>query len=388
MTKKNILIFTDYYLPGYRAGGPIRSVSNLVDWLGDEFNFHIVTSAYDYGTDISYPGIAVNEWTSVGKARVHYLKKGMISFKKVKQILRDSKPELVLFNSFFSPRYTIIPLTVAKFSGLFKNIPVLLAPRGEFSSGTLAIKSAKKNLFLRLASWLGIYSEVNWAFTNEKEEKEFHDNIGLTYQSAFRFPNLPKKSSESSVQRVSKKVGYLKMAYLGRVARIKNLKFALNLIRKIDDVNIEYDIYGILDDAEYWEGCRELIKKMPQNITVRYKGHVEHEEVPETLADYHLFFLPTKSENFGHAIYESLLSGTPVLISDQTPWSQLKSKNLGWDIPLDEKGQFFEIIRNIAGMNSDEINRIKENTFKNIRQEKVEAAVEQNRKVLTKLTCG
>ena len=37
--KLNILIFADYYLPGFKAGGPIKTLSNLVDQLGDEFHF-------------------------------------------------------------------------------------------------------------------------------------------------------------------------------------------------------------------------------------------------------------------------------------------------------------------------------------------------------------
>ena len=35
--------------------------------------------------------------------------------------------------------------------------------------------------------------------------------------------------------------------------------------------------------------------------------------------EYDLLFLPTKGENFGHVILESMSAGTPVLISDTTP---------------------------------------------------------------------
>jgi hypothetical protein len=46
--KPTILILNEYYLPGYKAGGPIRSISNLVSWLGDDFNFKIITTDRDY----------------------------------------------------------------------------------------------------------------------------------------------------------------------------------------------------------------------------------------------------------------------------------------------------------------------------------------------------
>ena len=41
-------------------------------------------------------------------------------------------------------------------------------------------------------------------------------------------------------------------------------------------------------------------------------------------------FLPTLGENYCHAIAESIISGTPVLISDQTPWTQICNGKLGW----------------------------------------------------------
>ena len=43
MQKKKILVFIDWYLPGYRAGGPIQSIANLVNHLDDELDISIVT---------------------------------------------------------------------------------------------------------------------------------------------------------------------------------------------------------------------------------------------------------------------------------------------------------------------------------------------------------
>ena len=37
-----ILCFVAYYLPGYRSGGPVRTIANFVDHLGDEFDIRIV----------------------------------------------------------------------------------------------------------------------------------------------------------------------------------------------------------------------------------------------------------------------------------------------------------------------------------------------------------
>ena len=68
----------------------------------------------------------------------------------------------------------------------------------------------------------------------------------------------------------------------------------------------------------------------------------------------HLFFLPTKSENYGHTIFESLSVGTPVLISNKTPWRDLSYYNAGWDISLSNKLDFVNAINNIANLSIKE----------------------------------
>ncbi len=67
----------------------------------------------------------------------------------------------------------------------------------------------------------------------------------------------------------------------------------------------------------------------------------------------HLFFLPTHGENFGHAIAEAFAAGVPVLISDTTPWRDLRSSGVGWDLSLDEPQCFVEAIEMCANMDSD-----------------------------------
>ncbi|MFZ9090683.1 MAG: glycosyltransferase, partial [Planctomycetaceae bacterium] len=59
---------------------------------------------------------------------------------------------------------------------------------------------------------------------------------------------------------------------------------------------------------------------------------------------------PTQGENFGHAIFESLAVGTPVLISDQTMWRELAAQSAGWDLSLDDLSSFSEALQEFARM--------------------------------------
>ena len=61
--KKKILIFVDWYLPGYKAGGPIRSIANMYSQLKNEYDFLIVTSDMDLHEATPYANIISDRWT-------------------------------------------------------------------------------------------------------------------------------------------------------------------------------------------------------------------------------------------------------------------------------------------------------------------------------------
>jgi len=60
--KPRILVFIDWYLPGYKAGGPVTSVANIVARFRDEYEFHVITTNRDYGSDVPYADIEPNRW--------------------------------------------------------------------------------------------------------------------------------------------------------------------------------------------------------------------------------------------------------------------------------------------------------------------------------------
>lgn len=134
---------------------------------------------------------------------------------------------------------------------------------------------------------------------------------------------------------------------------MKNLDYALKVLAKVG-MPIEFTIYGPLEDKPYWQLCQELIAKLPTHIKVKYAGSLEPTVVSETLSRYDLFFLPTRGENFGHVIAESLAAGCPVLISDQTPWRDLETNGCGWALSLDEPLNFSNVIDKMATISPEE----------------------------------
>jgi glycosyltransferase involved in cell wall biosynthesis len=141
-----------------------------------------------------------------------------------------------------------------------------------------------------------------------------------------------------------KRAGQLRVVFVSRISPMKNLLSALGMLQGVSG-DVSYDIYGPVEDEEYWSKCKKVINTLPPNVRVKYMGMVEHERVREVFADHDLFLFPTLGENYGHVICEALSAACPVLISDQTPWRDLQEQGVGWDIPLEETKRFHSIIQ-------------------------------------------
>jgi glycosyltransferase involved in cell wall biosynthesis len=356
--KRKILVSSGAYLPGFRGGGPIRSVANMVETLGNELDFKIITSDRDLGSRKAYAGIRKNQWQRVGKAEVFYISPDKIRGLFCYHLINSTCHDMVYLNSFFSPGFTILPLILRRL-GLIGQKPTVVAPRGEFSRGALEIKSSKKKLYLYLAKLIGLYRNIVWHASSRAEELD----IKAVFETAkvFIASNLmaiaPDQGNRISIERdenlLGKKTGSLRVVFLSRISSMKNLDGALKLLPGVKG-EILFHIYGPMEDRLYWEKCQKLITTMPSNISIEYKGEIGHDEVTGVLSAYHLLFLPTRGENFGHIIGEALLVGCPVLISDQTPWRNLAEKGVGWDLPLSRPEQFRDVLQRFVNMDKEE----------------------------------
>jgi glycosyltransferase involved in cell wall biosynthesis len=352
VTGPTVLVLTGHYLPGFKYGGPVRTLGSVIERLGDEFQFRVVTSDRDLGDREAYPGVPVREWRPVGKGLVYYLPPADQNLSGLRSVMRKTPHDLLYLNSLFSPRYTLLPLLLMRLRAV-PACPVLLAPRGELAAGALAVKSPKKRLFLLVALLTGLYRHVVWQASSEHEERDIRRVFGERARIRIA-ANLPSPADGEAVwpQRPPKQRGRLRAVYLGRVAVNKNLAGALQVLQQVKPIEgeVELDIYGPLEDAAYWRRCQALIDELPPGCRVQHRGVIEPERVLSVLRGYDLLLLPTHGENFGQAIFESLLAGCPVLISDRTPWRGLAEQGVGWDVPLERPERFAAVIEACIAM--------------------------------------
>lgn len=359
--KKKILIFAGYYIPSVKAGGPVQSIKNIVDHLNEYFDFFILANDRDISDEYSFDNIKLDQWEKVGLANVMYVNYANLSVKKMAKIINDLNPEILYLNSFFEVKLSFFPVLLKKFN-LIKVETLILAPRGNFSKGALELKKWKKKIFIDFSKHLKLHKRIIWHATASKERSDieaiFGNKLDIRVSSNLT-ENYTKLIYDKTIDKV---IGELKIAFISRVHPKKNLLTALLYLKNVIG-KVEFNIYGPIEDKIYWEKCKHVIEGLPNNISVKYHGHIAHDEIVEKFKLNHILLFPTLGENFGHVISEALVGGCPVIISDQTPWVNLVRKKIGWDIPLDNEDEFVLRIQECIDLNDVQYNQYSINAF-------------------------
>jgi glycosyltransferase involved in cell wall biosynthesis len=349
--KKKILLFTDWFEPGFKAGGPIRSCVNFVSHMRSEFRIDVFTSDRDLGEETPYPGIESDRWLSTDSSgvRIYYLSPRQSAWSAIRRQLREIDPDFLYLNSMFSTCYTIYPLLLYRLLGLQGRI--VLSPRGMLRDSALQFKTAKKRLFLSIFRGSGLPGRISFQASDQTEMEDIKKCFGSSAhikQIANFPPNLP-----DHMETIEKRPGELDLLFIGRIHPIKNLDYLLEVLNEVS-CRIRLTIVGSIEEPSYWEKCQEIIRLLPAHIAVTYAGEIPHHDLPPIIARHHIFALPTQGENFGHAIFEALILGRPVLISDQTPWRCLTAAKAGWDLPLNEPDLFRKCIAGAGELDQEQ----------------------------------
>jgi glycosyltransferase involved in cell wall biosynthesis len=352
LPRPKILTFVGYYCPGYKAGGPLRTIANMVDHLGEDCEFLIVARDRDLGDTEAYPDFPLDQWVTSGRSSVFYLSPEKQTVSELAKVIQKTPHDVLYLNSFFDPVCTLQPL-LARFFGLSPRRPVILAVRGEFSPEALKIKRTKKIAYMFVARLVGLHKGITWQATSEHEAKDIMRTLRVASDAICIASDLPAKvvrcppTANGQTNVASEAQGGLRIVFLSRISPMKNLDYALRVLSFVRAKTV-FDIYGPIEDVDYWQECQTLLKKLPPHIQVRYCGVVLPAKVCATFAQYDLFLFPSRGENYGHVIAESLGVGTAVLISDRTPWRNLTTAGLGWDLPLSEMQDFVAVIEGLA----------------------------------------
>lgn len=355
-----VLTCIKIFLPGFKGGGPIPALKNMADHLKGEVAFKFISLNHDVGEE-PYKNIVSNQWNQLDGLDIFYINEKKNAFRDMYNLIKNEDYDILYLNSYFDPFFTILPLFL--FTIFRKGKKVITAPRGEFSPGALSIKSIKKKIYITIFKALMLHKRVIWHASFEQDKNHIIEQMGKEVKIHIA-ADLPQKFLDYKLisLRPNKIEGEIFIIFVSRISRKKNLDYALKILKNIKG-DVKLDIFGPKEDISYWKACKNIIDTVPENINVEYKGELLPNEVVDMFSRYHLFFFPTKGENFGYVILESLMGGCPVILSDQTPWKDFEPKGIGADIPLEDEEYFQTKLQDFVNMNNDDFQSYSRNAF-------------------------
>ena len=326
-------------------------------------------------------GVAFDEWVPGNANTKTWYSSSNNILPVLKQAIKKEKPDHLFITGIYDWQFNFKPLLFCR------GVKKIISARGMLHPGALSQKSFKKRIYLQLWKMLGLHTKHTFHATDEAEKRYIQDIFGNEVQVKVA-ANFPHVLPEQEV--IEKKPGLLKLASIALVSPMKNILLVLEALAdwgagsrellgrdtlrqaprnerdkqgdtlrqaprnerdKQDDISIvEYNIYGPVKDERYWEECEALIKKLPATVKVRYHGDIPPAKIAAALAACHVFILPSKSENFGHSLYEALSAGRPVITSNNTPWVNLEAAKAGINVSLNDTNGLQEAIVFFAAM--------------------------------------
>lgn len=330
-------LITEYFYPFSDAGGPIRSIEQILGVLGQKSSIKLITSANNHQGNKLPNKTKVNRFVNetITETPIFYSSNSIIGILKLVQLYIKNRQYTFYINGMFIPRLSILPALICK--------KVIISPRGMLINETFGSKFLFKKIYLFIYK-LVVSKNAIWHATDNAEVLDIKRFFGEGANVKF-ITNIPVKPLAIHLTR-QKQTESLKLVYYGLIVQKKGLLLLIQTLKSLN-LPISLDIYGSIKDQSYWKECLQELSTNKSQATFNYLGHANPSESQSILAKYDLFVLLTKGENFGHSIYESLSVGTPVIITNKTPWKFEDSANPpGWIVNYDSDGFDTDALRN------------------------------------------
>ena len=343
---KTIFVCIDWFYPAYKAGGPVVSILNLVENFNENVQYWIWCSDTDLGME-KLKNIEADKWVKYNEhTLVWYASKRTRSINNFRKLVLDLKPDSIFIIGMYSPFFNFIPMIFGKAER------VILSPRGMLHPGSFGQKNLKKKIYIYFLKLLGVHNKLIFHATNSIEKHFIENAFGkkVRISIAENFPRKILKLNDSI-----KIKGILKLVTVALISPSKNYLNILEALSTSTD-HVEYTIYGPIKEKNYWDQCLRVIKNLPENIIVKYRGETDPCNLSHILAENDVYIQPSKNENFGHSIFEALSAGKPVITSNGTPWNYLENNKAGLNVEPEDLKALNKAIKYFTEMDQGDFN--------------------------------
>lgn len=215
-----------------------------------------------------------------------------------------------------------------------RGVPYVVSTHSHLYAWSLDQRRLAKRLYLAAAG-RSLLSGASSLMTTSNAESRVLEHLLPRARTALAppclavFPSAPSKQPPDAP---------LKVTFLGRLAPQKGVPTLLSALARLrgQQVAAVLDIVGS-GDADYVDGLRAQCRRLGIEPYVSFRGFLSGAEKDATLAEGHVFALPSHVENFSFATAEALALGLPAVVSSEVALAEVVERHgCGAVVPPDD----------------------------------------------------
>lgn len=227
--------------------------------------------------------------------------------------------------------------------------PYIVRPAGSLEPWSLENRKLKKKLYLSLISRRILNGAARIHAVSPQEAGRI-ETFGFK-SPVIMVPNgvqirdiRLQESKKSALMALNWPRARKRILFLGRIDPKKGVELLLKAFSLIDAESLDARLVFVgPDDHHYAQGIKAKASRMRESSRIHFVGELLGERKWRAFRAADIFVLPSYSENFGNAVLEALSVGTPVAVSQNTPWESVRQRGAGYWLPR-ETNAFAEAI--------------------------------------------
>ena len=328
-----------HYIPSIdrTAGGTSTYMQVLAKELGKLVELHIITHAS--------ANPLVMENCMVHEVPKYNLLNGKFK-KEVKVLFDEIKPDVVHVNCCWLPACAVVQGIAQR-----RGYKVVLTPHGMLEPWIVQRHYWTRKFPALLLYQKAAIQKVDCLQATADSERD--NLLRLGYNKNIKVVKLGIDAECIKVKSSWKKTRQI--LFLSRVHVKKGINFLIEAVAILREQLQGYRVIVAGEgDADYIANFKMQIHEEGLDGIVQLVGGVYGEEKWRLFQTSDFLVLPTYSENFGLVVAESLASGTPVITTVGTPWSDLDDANAGAWIKIGTQ-PLVDALRKFLAMTDEEM---------------------------------
>src|SRR5256714_2977319 len=192
------------------------------------------------------------------------------------------------------------------------------------------VRILTEDSFLESVTWRYMhwfYGQLDTVFVNSEEYRESWIKRGFDPEKLKILPRgldtelfHPTRRDPAFFEKVGATNGQVRLLYVGRVSREKDLDLLAEAYRRLRDDGLSIQLF-IVGHGPYSQALSEAL---PEAL---FTGYLKGTELAAAYASADIFVFPGTTDTFGNVIIEAQASGVPVIVSDSGGPKELVENN-------------------------------------------------------------